>query len=253
MQYQTYEEDSIPLDASSPYFWDHVSRYWWSTQYVGGKSVLDCACGRGYGSYILSSAAKNVVGVDLNAPSLFEAAKQFKKNNLSFKEWDVFKLPELGKFDVITAFEVIEHLPPSQTESFLKSLRGSLNPGGILLLSTPNHDVVKKSGAFIPEFHINNFRAADLKRILLKHFGDVQMIGQFKKRKGINALVFDFDFFNLRHLLKSFVKTHANSNSNPSDRSIQKYLESRPEQVDEYKFSPNHWRQSGLSLAICRS
>ena len=30
MGYEAYENDSVPLDPSSPFFLDHVTRYWWA-------------------------------------------------------------------------------------------------------------------------------------------------------------------------------------------------------------------------------
>ncbi len=259
MQYRAYEADSIPLDPKSPFFWDHVSRYWWATQYAKNQSVLDCACGRGYGSYILSSVASSVTGIDLNPNSLQAARRFFPKEHLTFKEWDVFKLSEMNlKFDLITAFEVIEHLPPQSTHSFLSSLAKALKPTGILLLSTPNHDVVLKSGSWVPEFHINNFKAAELRQTLKNHFQDVEMLGQFKERSGLNSIIFNFDYFNLRHLLRHLIPkknkplntTHTGEDS---IESVMSYFKTRPQEVDHYLFSPHHWRQSGLSVSICRS
>ena len=34
---------------------EHVHRYLWAEQFAHGKSVLDIACGEGYGSEILAS------------------------------------------------------------------------------------------------------------------------------------------------------------------------------------------------------
>ena len=122
--YTAYDDDSVDIDVDSPFFLDHVSRYWWASSFATGKRVLDCATGKGYGAYILSRRAAAVLGVDLNSTSLRIARKKFSAANLVFQEWDVLRLPGLqGTFDLVTAFEIIEHVPPFMSVS---SWRGSL-------------------------------------------------------------------------------------------------------------------------------
>jgi 2-polyprenyl-3-methyl-5-hydroxy-6-metoxy-1,4-benzoquinol methylase len=263
MSYKAYQGDSLDLDESSIFFTDHVSRYWWASEKVKAKDVLDCACGKGYGSFILSKNAKSVIGIDLNESSLVKCRDNFgKKENLSFVKQDAFALEFLKrKFDVITAFEVIEHLPPEKTDDFIKSLQKALKPDGILILSTPNHDVVSKSRVNIPSFHINNLKASELKDLLEKHFKNVSMLGQYKKRNFFYEIIFTLDLFNLRHSIKNLGKPeskivveteeeHQGFKTN-SLQSLEKYFDNKPEFVKNYRFSPNHWRQAGLSVAIC--
>lgn len=255
--YQSYEDDSVHLTPESPSFYDHVSRYWWAASFARGKNVLDCACGKGYGTYILSKEAKSALGVDLNKNSLTIARETFTRPNLEYLEQDILRLKESGKtFDLITAFEVIEHIPPETTDSFLRSIAGILAPNGIALISTPNHDVVMKSGVIVPDFHINNFKASELKTVLSRHFNAVKMNGQFKKRAGLGGVIFDFDFFNLRHvagkLLRSTRATTESDNAqNKSGKIDVSLFESRSAEVENYEFSPRHWRQAGLTVAIC--
>jgi len=259
--YQSYEDDSLHLDPSSPFFWDHISRYWWIESKAKGLDVLDCACGKGYGSFIMSHSANSVTGIDLNQESIEIANSTFKASNLSYQIQDVLKLGEWGrKFDIITAFEVIEHIPPETTDIFLASFKQALKPNGKLIISTPNHDVVLKSRSSVPSFHINNFRSYELKEALERHFSKVNMIGQFVERTGIQKVVFDLDFLNLRHVLKNFGKPHSRvqdmktggaSNVLQKTEILNEYI-SRPQKCNNYVFSENHWRQAGLSLATCQ-
>ena len=276
MAYESYEDDSAVLDPSSPFYLDHVTRYWWASTFVQGGSVLDCACGHGYGTYILSKVADSALGVDLNVGSLAEAKEVFVAPNLSYIEFDIHELAKLERrFDVVTAFEVIEHIPPETTDSFLRALAMLLKPGGRLLLSTPNHDVVLKSGVSVPDFHINNFPSAALREVLRRHFGEVEMYGQYKRRSALAELVFDFDFFNLRHVVTrrlggaaralgnrreangptdAAVTNVAASNKTrdvPDIKGVRKFYESPPAEMSEYVFSRRHWRQAGLTVARC--
>ena len=252
--YRSYEGDSADLDPSSPFFLDHVSRYWWAADQLEGRSVIDCACGKGYGSFILASRARSVVGVDMNDHSLALARETFRRSNLEYKKQDVLDLSRLGSLvDAVIAFEVIEHLPAHETDRFLDGIRRTLKPGGQLLLSTPNHDVVTKSGSAVPEFHINNLKSTELRKILRRHFNHVQMLGQFKRRPALEQLAFDLDFFNLRHRFRRKVaippqETRAIENK-PTPVEL---FQSRDPRCAQYRFSARHWRQAGLTVAIAR-
>lgn len=271
MEYRAYESDSLELNPSSPFFWDHLSRYWWVSSLVAGQTVLDCACGKGYGTYVLSQRAKFSYGIDLNPKSLEIAARNFGgKKNLSFSSWDVTKISSLPQpIDAVVAFEVIEHLPPKLTHDFLEGIQRKLSSHGTLYLSTPNHDVVLKSGMSVPDFHINNFRSKELKTLLEKYFRSVEMLGQFQARSPLQQVVFDFDYWNLRHLAKygrlakecllglgsknSSVLSETAQEDAPSPESWRHLLETYPQEAKNYRFSPRHWRQSGLTVAIAHN
>src|SRR4051794_9395139 len=96
-RYRPYDDDSVRPDPRSPFFLDHVSRYWWATRFTAGNRVLDCATGTGYGAYIVARNARDVVGVDLNAASLAFARTTFVSGNLAFEECDVVRLARLGR------------------------------------------------------------------------------------------------------------------------------------------------------------
>lgn len=55
------------------------------------------------------------------------------------QEHDYYSLDEIGdRFDLITLIEVIEHLEFDQGLQMLRDLRGLLNPGGKIVITTPN-------------------------------------------------------------------------------------------------------------------
>jgi 2-polyprenyl-3-methyl-5-hydroxy-6-metoxy-1,4-benzoquinol methylase len=55
----------------------------------------------------------------------------------SSRESELDQIAELGRFDIVVAGAVIEHIPNTPRQ-FLETLYGAVRPGGLLLLDTPN-------------------------------------------------------------------------------------------------------------------
>ena len=67
-------------DASfaTDYQWyEHWHRYHFIKSLVKDKLVADIACGEGYGSFLLSSSAKSVIGVDVDKNTIAAAKKKY--------------------------------------------------------------------------------------------------------------------------------------------------------------------------------
>ena len=99
-----------------------------------GKELLDFGCGAGGFLSKARHVAANVTGLE---PEL-RLQHYFKKLGLKVYTTLGDGLAEGSKFDVITAFHVIEHLPDPR--SILVQLAGLLNPGGELIIEVPNSD-----------------------------------------------------------------------------------------------------------------
>jgi len=100
--------------------------------------VLDVGCGAGLAAEALARAGHGVVGIDL-AEAALSAARRHAPAGLDLEyrlaaAEDLVGAPE--RFEVITALEVIEHVPDPAV--FLASLAALLAPGGKLFLSTLN-------------------------------------------------------------------------------------------------------------------
>lgn len=99
-----------------------------------GSKLLDVGCATGYFMAVAQDAGWNVTGIDYSVNAAEKGLAQVRNRILVA---DVNNLPvDLGNFDLITAYDIIEHtLDPSQ---FLNALSSRLNPGGIIAIATPD-------------------------------------------------------------------------------------------------------------------
>lgn len=107
-----------------------------------GKSALDVGCGAGLLAEPLARLGAKVTAVDA-APELIEVAKAHAAGQgLAIDYGAVGVEAVAGRFDLITAMEVIEHVADPQ--AFVDDLAKRLAPGGLLILSTPNRTAWSK-------------------------------------------------------------------------------------------------------------
>src|SRR3990170_3353511 len=89
---------------------DSLGRYKFASRYIKNKTVLDIACGEGYGSHLLSRTAHKVVGVDVASDVVKHAIKKYcpsDNTHIEFVCADAisFLVKTNRKFDVIISFE----------------------------------------------------------------------------------------------------------------------------------------------------
>lgn len=95
--------------------------------------VLDFGCGAGGFLSLAQKSAAKVVGVELET-----RVGEFWRGKLDiYPTLDDVSVSE-KKFDLITAFHVIEHL--ADPKSILSSLKALLKPGGRIIVEVPNAD-----------------------------------------------------------------------------------------------------------------
>jgi SAM-dependent methyltransferase len=155
---------------------EHVARYTFAARLARGKRVLDAGCGAGYGSSELAQTADSVVGVDRAPEAVDFARAAYGLPNLRFEQASCEALPHPGgSFDLVVAFEVIEHL--ENWREFLLEARRVLAPAGQLIVSTPNRLYYTESrgptGA--NPFHVHEFDFEEFRSELHGVFPHVSM------------------------------------------------------------------------------
>lgn len=115
----------------------HLERYQFAAQHAQGASILDMACGCGYGSFLLAQQHpdKQVTGVDLDPAAIAYAQQHYQLDNLQFICANAEQFSSEQPFDTIVSLETIEHLPnPTKLASNQVRL---LSATGRLIASVP--------------------------------------------------------------------------------------------------------------------
>lgn len=154
----THSPDEIArFDALASRWWDpngpmrplhrmNPTRVGWITAQIAarfpdptGLRLLDIGCGAGLAAEALARQGFTVLGLDAAAAPIAAAVAHAEGQGLSLTyrvgvAEDL--LAEGIRFPVVTALEVVEHVP--DPAGFLRTLAGLLEPGGLLLMSTLN-------------------------------------------------------------------------------------------------------------------
>jgi SAM-dependent methyltransferase len=173
-------ERTLPdVPEENYWFQRHLVVYRWIAERVGGRRVVDLACGEGYGSAELAGAAASVVGVDAN-PEAFEHARAkyrdvvFERNMIELWQGDV---------DCVVFLQTIEHVP--DPDAVLEHVRELIGPDGVAYVSTPNVLTLAPKGAERSgnPWHVREYRPEEYRALCERHFARVDLLGLFHARK----------------------------------------------------------------------
>jgi len=172
-------ERVIPGQVNDDLWSEHVARYAFARRYAQGKRVLDAGCGTGYGSAELTQSAAEVTGVDVAADAIEYARANYPIAGLRFIESSCSALPfPPESFDVLVAFEVIEHIP--NFRAFLDESARVLTAEGLFIVSSPNKRYYARTRAQTGPnpFHEHEFEAEEFVRELERVFPNVRLLLQ---------------------------------------------------------------------------
>lgn len=101
------------------------------------ESYMEIGCGTGF---VLSAVAKNFPMAKIHGSELFDEGLHFASQRVkkaSFIQLDATNMEFDEEFDIVGAFDVIEHI--NQDELVLAGIFDALKPGGYMILTVPQH------------------------------------------------------------------------------------------------------------------
>ncbi|HWE51625.1 MAG TPA: methyltransferase domain-containing protein [Bryobacteraceae bacterium] len=176
-------ERVIPGVVDPELFDEHRARYrfaaWFAQRFAqrfgAGAAILDAGCGSGYGASEFKDAG-SVTAFDISAEAVQHARDNFAGPHVWHLQAGCESLPFAdGSFDLVVAFEVIEHL--ERWQDMLREARRVLKPAGVLLVSTPNRAYYAESRAAAGPnpFHVREFDHAEFSAALDAVFPHVSL------------------------------------------------------------------------------
>lgn len=134
------------------------------TQDSSSPRLLDYGCGTGINLVYLAKIGV-AFGVDASPDAIAFCRQRGLQNVVATGSLEEMQAPAVfgGEFDVVTMFDVLEHLPDEV--GALRCIRGLLKPGGLLVVTVPAFDWLW-SGEDVVSEHLRRYTRSSLSRVL---------------------------------------------------------------------------------------
>jgi glycosyltransferase involved in cell wall biosynthesis/SAM-dependent methyltransferase len=153
------EADNCEPRFAEKMYQEHSARYRFAAAIAPGARVLDVGCGVGYGARLLAEAgAAEVLAFDLSEEAIAHARANYGHPSIVFRQGDATNFQFEGAFDLVTCFELIEHV--HDQEGVFRSIVGALAPHGVVVMSTPRALAEKRTHFHTREYSLGEFTAA---------------------------------------------------------------------------------------------
>lgn len=158
-------------------WYEHWHRYVFARELAHGKRVLDAACGEGYGSALLATAAACVLGIDIADDAIAHARSRYgDRAKLRFERGDctALALPD-ASVDLVVSFETLEHV--AEQQRLIAGFARVLADGGMLIVSSPDKRTYSDLRGFRNEYHVRELYREELFALLQPHFPFIHLYG----------------------------------------------------------------------------
>jgi SAM-dependent methyltransferase len=150
------------LEAGNFWFRSRNRLLTWALQqyFPQAKTFLEIGCGTGF---VLSGIHAALPGLTVCGSEVFSAGLSFAAKRLpgiELFQMDARRIPFRDEFDVIGAFDVLEHV--NEDEEVLSQMRQATRKGGGILVTVPQHPLLWSR---VDEYarHVRRYRARELK------------------------------------------------------------------------------------------
>jgi SAM-dependent methyltransferase len=124
------------LEHGNPRF-DRIRGYLQPLLTRAPQSALDIGCGIGVQTDWLSQHVAHVVGIDLSPRSIQLASALYLRPSFAVCDLTRERLPG-GPFDLVTVFDVVEHVPAHERRGMFASIKDVLADDGMLVVNLPS-------------------------------------------------------------------------------------------------------------------
>lgn len=183
-------ERTVPGVARENYwFRRHEAAYVWAVATLAtttAGAILEAGCGEGYGADLLArSLNRPVLAVDYDEAACAHAARTYP--SISVARANLAALPCFdARCAAAVSMQVVEHL--WDVRGFLATLRSTLRPGAVAIVSTPNRLTfspgLARGDKPTNPFHVEEFDAQQLAQLMNgAGFTDVRVYGLHHGRR----------------------------------------------------------------------
>lgn len=147
----------------------------------GYKKVLEVGCGDAFASRLLHPEVQELHSIDFDPYFIEEAFKHQESDwPVTLVVHDILRgpyLPNGDYFDAAFSLDVIEHIPVSQEQTYLRHISLSLKSGGVFICGCPSLESQSYASPASKEGHINCKSGNELKNLLNQYFDHTFLFG----------------------------------------------------------------------------